>query len=310
MKAENTPKGKGAWTVKVGEKGQIVIPKEARDMFGICPGDSLMLLADEEKGIAIPPKSTKHIQQRTKKIMANAIEIKNLTKKFGKKTAIDNVSLNVPENGIFSLLGVNGAGKTTMIKILSGLSKASSGYAQVLGYDVEKETDKVKSVINISTQETAIAPNLTVKENLYFIARIYGLDKEEAEKRVEIARKQFALDQIMKTRTKTLSGGWQRKVSIAMATITNPKVLFLDEPTLGLDVLARRELWKTINVLKENTTIILTTHYMEEAEALSDYVAIMVEGEIKDMGTVEGLKDKYGKATLEDVFVAVAQEEM
>lgn len=242
--------------------------------------------------------------------MKNAIEIKNLTKKFGKKTAVDNISLNIPEKGIFSLLGVNGAGKTTMIKILSGLSKASSGSARVLGYDVEKETDKIKSVINISTQETAIAPNLTVRENLYFIARIYGMEKKEAEERIEIAKKQFTLDKVMETRTKTLSGGWQRKVSIAMATITNPKVLFLDEPTLGLDVLARRELWKIINILKEHTTIILTTHYMEEAEALSDHVAIMVEGKLKDMGTVKGLKEKYGKATLEDVFVAVAQEEV
>lgn len=240
--------------------------------------------------------------------MENAIEINHLTKKYGEKTVVNNISFQVAENGIFSLLGVNGAGKTTTIRILSGLSKATSGNATILGYDVHNEIEEVKPVINISTQETAIAPNLTVKENLQFMAEIYGMRKEDVRSNLKIITQQFGLEEVLDTRAGKLSGGYQRKVSIAMATITKPKVLFLDEPTLGLDVLARRELWKTINILKENTTIVLTTHYMEEAEALSDKVAIMVQGEIKDIGTVEELKEKYKKDTLEEVFVTVVEK--
>lgn len=239
--------------------------------------------------------------------MDNAIEIKNLTKKFGTKTAVNNISLEVPQNIIFSLLGVNGAGKTTTIRILTGLSKATSGTAFVYGYDVENRLDDIKKISSISTQETAIAPNLTVKENLYFMAQIYGMGKEEANMAVEKTVCEFSLDEVLNVRAKTLSGGWQRKVSIAMATITSPKALFLDEPTLGLDVLARRELWELIRRLKQNTTVVLTTHYMEEAEELSDYVAVMVQGEIKDKGTVEELKAKYSADSLEEAFVQIAE---
>lgn len=239
--------------------------------------------------------------------MDNALEIKNLTKKFGNKTALNNISLEVPGNIIFSLLGVNGAGKTTTIRILTGLSKATSGTAVVYGYDVENSLDDIKKISSISTQETAIAPNLTVRENLYFMAQIYGMGKTEADAAVKRTVSEFSLDEVLGSKAKTLSGGWQRKVSIAMATITSPKVLFLDEPTLGLDVLARRELWKLIRRLKDNTTVVLTTHYMEEAEELSDYVAVMVQGEIKDKGTVEELKVKYSADSLEEAFVQIAE---
>ena len=242
--------------------------------------------------------------------MGNAIEIKNLTKRFGENTAVNHVSLNIPENGIFSLLGVNGAGKTTLIRILSGLLKYDEGSAKVMGLDVSTELNKVKEVINISTQETAVAQNLTVKENLEFIAGIYGMDAQKAKAVVKKVIEDFSFHEVINQRAKTLSGGWQRRLSIAMAAMTHPKVLFLDEPTLGLDVLARRELWNIINKIKKNTTVILTTHYMEEAQALSDYVAIMVKGSIRDTGTVEQLKNRYHASDLESVFVQIAGEEI
>lgn len=242
--------------------------------------------------------------------MKNAIEIRNLTKTFGDKIAVNNISLDIPENSIFSLLGVNGAGKTTTIRVLSGLSKCDEGNVYIMGMDVSKDMNRIKKIINISTQETAVAQNLSVKENLEFIAGIYGMDREETKLTVDKVIEDFSLDEVKKQRAKTLSGGWQRRLSIAMATMTHPKVLFLDEPTLGLDVLARRELWRIINKIKKNTTIILTTHYMEEAEELSDQVAIMVKGSIRDTGSVSDLKQKYNSKSLEEVFVKIAEEDI
>lgn len=241
--------------------------------------------------------------------MANAIEIKSLRKEFGKKTAVKDISLTIKEGTVFSLLGVNGAGKTTTIRMLSGLSKPTSGDALIYGKSILTEMDSIKKFSNISPQETSIAPNLTVYENLEFIASIYGVEKAECGKRIEKVVDQFALHHILKQKAKTLSGGWQRKVSIAMALITEPKVLYLDEPTLGLDVLARRELWDVVEQLKGNRTIILTTHYMEEAEQLSDDVAVMVNGEVKACGTVEELKTQTGKESLEEAFIKIAREE-
>lgn len=242
--------------------------------------------------------------------MKNAIEIRNLTKKFGDKIAVNNISLDIPENGIFSLLGVNGAGKTTTIRVLSGLSKCDEGNVYIMGMDVSKDMNRIKKIINISTQETAVAQNLSVKENLEFMAGIYGMDREETKLTVDKVIEDFSLNEVKNQRTKTLSGGWQRRLSIAMATMTRPKVLFLDEPTLGLDVLARRELWRIINKIKKNTTIILTTHYMEEAEELSDQVAIMVKGSVRDTGSVGDLKQKYNSKSLEEVFVKIAEEDI
>lgn len=239
--------------------------------------------------------------------MKQAIVLKNLTKKFGDKVAVKNSDFEVEEGILFSLLGVNGAGKTTTIRMLTGLSKPSSGDAYVCGYSILTELHKVKEISNISTQETAVAPNLTVEENLMFMAQIYGLTKHKAKEKVEQLIRQFSLEEIQKSKAKTLSGGWQRRLSIAMALISEPKVLFLDEPTLGLDVLARKDLWKIIISLKGKTTIVLTTHYMEEAECLSDKVAVMVGGEVKACGTVLQLKELAKKDTLEDAFIAIAE---
>ncbi|MBQ7642502.1 MAG: ABC transporter ATP-binding protein [Clostridia bacterium] len=222
--------------------------------------------------------------------------------------AVNDLSLEVEEGKVFALLGVNGAGKTTLVKTLSCLVKPTSGDAFVLGKSVVKEPYEVKKLIDISMQETAVAANLTVRENLEFYARICGFDKAGVKAAVDKAFSDFGLDKYADKRAKTLSGGWQRKLSIALALVSKPKVLFLDEPTLGLDVLARRELWKCISALKGQMTVILTTHYMEEAESLSDEIAIMKEGRILAVGTSEYLKQATGAATFEDAFVSVIEK--
>ena len=234
-----------------------------------------------------------------------AIVIKNLTKKYGSFTAVDKLDLTIGKGELFGLLGVNGAGKTTTIKMLSCLTKPTDGDAVLLGNSIREKPAEVKKIISISTQETAVAPNLTVRENLEFIAQIYGISDPSAAADKVIA--DFSLQEKENARTKTLSGGWQRKVSIAMALITNPQILFLDEPTLGLDVLARRELWGVIEKLKTKMTIILTTHYLEEAEALCDRIAIMTQGKLRAMGTAEELKQLAGKDNFEDAFVEIAE---
>ncbi len=236
------------------------------------------------------------------------IEIKNLRKEFGSKVAVNDISLNIKEGQLFSMLGVNGAGKTTTIKMLMGLSKPTAGDALIMGNSILTDLPKVKQISNFSPQETSVAPNLTVRENLDFFARIYGYDKKKADELAEDMIEKFTLQEVEKSKAKTLSGGWQRRLSIAMALISSPKVLFLDEPTLGLDVLARRELWRVIEKLKGKMTIVLTTHYMEEAEHLSDEIAIMVGGEIKALGTLEEIKKLTGKDNLEDAFISIAEE--
>lgn len=241
--------------------------------------------------------------------MGNAVEISKLRKEYNGKAAVDDIDIQIEEDSLFALLGVNGAGKTTTIKMLTGLVKPTSGDAAIFGHSIVREIDRVKKIVNISPQETSIAPNLTVRENLEFMAGIYGMDKDEIRKRVEEMIEKFSLGEVEKQRAKTLSGGWQRKISIAMALITKPKVVFLDEPTLGLDVLARRELWKEIKRLKKEVTIVLTTHYMEEAEALADKVAIMVEGKIRMADTVDGILKATKKNNLEEAFVQVAMAE-
>ena len=238
--------------------------------------------------------------------MENAIEIKNLCKTFGTKKAVDNLSLEIKKGELFSLLGVNGAGKTTTIKMLCGLCSATSGDATLGGYSISKESLKVKEIINVSPQETAIAQNLTVKENLEFIAGIYGASKEEQKAKAQKMIEDFNLEEFQKQKAKTLSGGWQRRVSIAISLINDPRILFLDEPTLGLDVIARKELWKVINGLKGKITIILTTHYMEEAESLSDRIGIMANGNIVEVGTSKELIKKTKAKNFEDAFVFIA----
>lgn len=236
-----------------------------------------------------------------------AIKTVNLTKKFGSNTAVDGINLEIKEGELFGLLGINGAGKTTTIRMLSGLSNVTDGDAFVLGHSIKTELSEVKKVINISPQETAVAPNLTVKENLELIAQIYGISKADSIKKSNDIIDAFELNEVMDKKAKTLSGGWQRRLSIAMALITEPKIIFLDEPTLGLDVLARRELWSVIKSLKGKITIVLTTHYLEEVEALSDRIAVMVKGKVKALGTADELKKSTGKDSLEDAFIEIAQ---
>ncbi|WP_406590114.1 ABC transporter ATP-binding protein [Bacillus atrophaeus] len=239
-----------------------------------------------------------------------AIEIKNLTKKFKERTAVDNLSLTIEKGEFFALLGQNAAGKTTTIKMLSCLSTPTSGDALMLNDSIVKNPEAVKQKINISPQETAVAANLSVKENLEFIASIYGSKKQEAEQKALEMMTKFGLLERAKNKTKTLSGGLQRRLSIAMALISNPQIIFLDEPTLGLDVRARRDLWKVLLELKGKITIVLTTHYLEEVEALADRVGIIHGGQLHALGTIDELKEKTGHSSLEDLFLTLTEEEV
>ncbi len=234
-----------------------------------------------------------------------AIKISNLTKNYKDVCAVNDLSLDIHEGELFSLLGVNGAGKTTTIKMLSTLVKPTSGDAFIMGHSILTESDKVKELVDVSMQETAIARKLTVRENIEFYARLSGQNKEEVEETKKYIYQCFGLDKVASKQASKLSGGWQRKLSIALALVTKPKVLFLDEPTLGLDVIARRELWKTIEALKSKMTIILTTHYMEEAEALSDRIGIMKDGKLLFVGNKEELLEKTGKQNVEEAFIEV-----
>ncbi len=238
--------------------------------------------------------------------MKNAIEALKLTKRFGTKVAVRDLALTVAEGELFALLGVNGAGKTTTIKMLSGLSLPTSGDALLLGDSIVKEPQKVKANNGVSPQETAVARNLSVLENLELMARIYGANKADARANAQTMIERLSLESVTNSKAKTLSGGMQRRLSIGMALISEPKILFLDEPTLGLDVLARRELWGVVKKLKGKVTILLTTHYLEEVEALSDRAGVMNNGVLVAVGTVEELMEQTGAGTFEDAFVALA----
>lgn len=232
-----------------------------------------------------------------------AISIKGLRKEYKDVVAVDDLNLEINEGELFSLLGVNGAGKTTTIKMLATLTKPTSGDAFVFGNSILTDADKIKGIADISMQETAVARKLTVNENIEFYASLSGQSKEEVEESKKYVYEAFDLGEVKNKRADKLSGGWQRKLSIALALVSHPKVLFLDEPTLGLDVIARRELWKTITALKGKMTIILTTHYMEEAEALSDRIGIMKKGKLLFVGTKDELFKATEKSTVEDAFV-------
>lgn len=233
----------------------------------------------------------------------NAIELTNVVKKYKNKTVVNNINLNIKEGELFSLLGTNGAGKTTTIKMISTLIKQNSGTIKVLGYDTIKDYEAIRKSINVSPQETAVAMNLTVYENLNFMANVYQIKNKKD--KINNLIKIFKLEEVLKQKAKTLSGGYMRKLSIAISLINDPKILFLDEPTLGLDVLSRKELWNTINTLKRKITIILTTHYMEEAESLSDRVAIMNKGNIIEIGTPKEIISKTKTKNMEDAFVSL-----
>lgn len=237
-----------------------------------------------------------------------AIKTTQLVKRYKNLTAVDKLGLEIQQGELFSLLGVNGAGKTTAIKMLSCLTKPTDGDAIVGGYSITKESEQVKRLIGVSPQETAVAPNLSVKENLELICGIHGFSKEKTKAKIQELSKQFSLDSVLLRKAGKLSGGWQRRVSIAMALISEPQILFLDEPTLGLDVLARHDLWEVIRSMRGKITIILTTHYMEEAEALSDRIGIMKNGRLLAVGTVEELNAAAGTNDFETAFVSIVKE--
>lgn len=235
-----------------------------------------------------------------------AVKIENVKKSYKDTKALKGVSAEIKSGELYGLLGLNGAGKTTLISVIAGLIKADEGDITVDGKSVKTDADEVKRIIAVSPQETAVAPNLTVKENLEFFAELYGKPKDRA----IIAMQEFGLTEVANKRAKTLSGGYARRLSVAAAVITEPKLLILDEPTLGLDVIARRELWKLINARKGKTTIILTTHYLEEVEALCDRICALKEGEKIFEGTVDEMKTLTGEENFEDAFVKISQGEI
>ncbi len=236
-----------------------------------------------------------------------AIRIENLTKKYRDVTAVDSLSLEIEQGELFSLLGVNGAGKTTTIKMLSCLTKPTEGDAYLCGKSICREAADVKKLIAVSPQETAVAPGLSVRENLELICGVHGFSKDKQNEKIKELTELLDLDTVSKKKAGKLSGGWQRRLSIAMALISEPKILFLDEPTLGLDVIARSELWDIIRSLKGKVTIILTTHYMEEAEALSDRIAIMKDGRLLICDTSEAIKKAADTDSFEEAFIRIVK---
>ena len=237
-----------------------------------------------------------------------AIKAESLSKVYKGVVAVDRLDLEIHAGELFSLLGVNGAGKTTTVKMLSCLVRPSGGDAHVGGFSIVKESESAKRVIGISPQETAVAPNLTVEENLALIAGIYGFSKEKTQSKIRDLAKKFSLEAVLSRKAGKLSGGFARRVSIAMALIGEPRILFLDEPTLGLDVIARRELWSVICALKGSATVVMTTHYMEEAEALSDRIGIMKSGRLLAVGTAAELKAQTGESSFESAFISIVKE--
>ena len=237
----------------------------------------------------------------------DAIKIEGLTKKYKDIVAVDNLNLSVHKGELFSLLGVNGAGKTTTIKMLSCLTQPTSGDAFLNGKSISKDTVAVKSLIAVSPQETAIAPGLSVQENLELMCGVHGFTKEKQNAKISELTDLLGLESVSKKKAGKLSGGWQRRLSIAMALISEPDILFLDEPTLGLDVLARSDLWDLIRSLKGEVTIILTTHYMEEAEALSDRIAIMKDGKLLICDTADKIKEAADTDNFEQAFVRIVK---
>ena len=234
-----------------------------------------------------------------------AFRVENLTKKYKDVVAVDNVTLDVFDKELFCLLGLNGAGKTTFVKMMTSVADCTSGEIYVLGEKWSKNDYTKKGVVASSPQETAIAPNLTAKENLSLMAALHGKTKKQAQEKVQEIVSRFGLDEILNKKAGTLSGGWQRRLSIAMALVCEPKILFLDEPTLGLDVVARRELWSIVRSLKGKICVVLTTHYMEEAESLSDRIGVMKNGKILFVGTPNDLKERTNTNSVEEGFLEI-----
>ena len=237
----------------------------------------------------------------------DAIRIEGLTKCYKDVIAVDDLHLSIHKGELFSLLGVNGAGKTTTIKMLSTLTKPTKGDALLHGKSICRDSADVKKMIAVSPQETAVAPCLSVRENLKLMGGIHGFSREKQDEKIKELTLLLGLDSVMEKKAGKLSGGWQRRLSIAMALISEPVILFLDEPTLGLDVLARSDLWDIIRSLKGRVTIILTTHYMEEAEALSDRIGIMKDGRLLICETADKIKEAAGEDTFERAFIRIVK---
>lgn len=235
--------------------------------------------------------------------------IEGLTKKYKELTAVDGLSIEIRRGELFALLGVNGAGKTTTVKMLSCLTRPTSGDAILCGHSIVHEPDEVKKIIGVSPQETAVASLLTVRENIEMMCGVHGMTSHETKGKTDTVIAEFGLKEVSARKAGKLSGGWQRRLSIALACVSDPQILFLDEPTLGLDVIARSELWDTVRELKKKVTVILTTHYMEEAEALSDRIGIMRGGRLLTVGTADEIKRDTGKDKFEDAFIAVVKGE-
>ena len=238
----------------------------------------------------------------------HAIKTIALTKRYKDLTAVDRLDLEIKKGELYALLGINGAGKTTAIRMLTCLTAPSDGDAFVGGFSITRQPNQVKQLIGVSPQETAVAPNLSVEENLALICGIHGFSKEKTAEKIRALSDSFSLDEVLRRKAGRLSGGWQRRVSIAMALISEPEILFLDEPTLGLDVLARQELWELIRSLKGRITIVLTTHYLEEARSLSDRIGILKSGRLLASGTPEELMRRASADDFETAFISIVKE--
>ena len=232
------------------------------------------------------------------------IVIDNLSKKFEDVTAVDQLSLTVPKGELFGLLGPNGAGKTTTINVLCGLLKPTSGSVFVSGFNVEKEVQKVKQLIGVCPQDTAVFPYLTGRENIEFFGNLHTMSKEDLNRNVTTLLKNMGLTEDADRRVGKYSGGMRRRVNLVMALVHDPAIAFLDEPTAAMDPQSRRAVWEFINGLKaEEKTIILTTHYMEEAEELCDRVGIIDYGNLIALGAPNQLMNQYDAENLEEVFI-------
>lgn len=238
----------------------------------------------------------------------NAIRTVNLTKKFKETIAVKNLDINIKKGEIFALLGVNGAGKTTLIKMLTLLLKPTSGNIYILERNITEDESEIKRLIGLSPQETAVAQTLTVRENFMLLYNIFGYNKAQSKFKTEEIANKFALTSVLDRKAGKLSGGMQRRLSIALALVGNPQIIFLDEPTLGVDVIARREIWDYINDLKGDKTIILTTHYMEEAEELADRIGIMKDGKLIKIGTANEIKAYANTDKFDEAFIKIVKE--
>ncbi len=262
---------------------------------------SLNITLDDIQTNKIKPVTTKKTSEGSPIIV-----IKDLVKNFEDVTAVENLNLVINEGELFSLLGPNGAGKTTTVNILTGIIKPTNGNAFIAGFDVTKNPDEVKKIIGVCPQDAAVFSFLNARENIELFGNLHSVSTKEIEERTDRFLKLLGLTEASKRKAGGYSGGMLRKLNLMMALINDPKIAFLDEPTVGMDARARRNTWEFIGSLKsENKTIILTTHYIEEAEALSDRVGIIDYGKLVELGTPKELKERYDAKNLEQVFLNI-----